>query len=154
MKAKFEQLMQKENLTAGKLAEMLEIQPAVISHLRAGRNKPSYDVIQKILRRFPQINPDWLLLDSEEMYREGYKTPDGETDRAANLFSSTGTSEQDVDSAEQPAQEMPEILTSRESNISEPSSEWSGISDSRTISKIERVIVFYADGTFQDFRKR
>ncbi len=61
--------MKSEGLTSSRLAEMLEVQPSGISHILSGRNKPGFDFLQKILRRFPQINPDWLLLDSGAMYR-------------------------------------------------------------------------------------
>lgn len=69
MKDKLLQLMKSEGLTSSRLAEMLEVQPSGISHILSGRNKPGFDFLQKILRRFPQINPDWLLLDSGAMYR-------------------------------------------------------------------------------------
>ena len=69
MREKLLRLMQTEGLTSSRLAELLETQPSSISHLLSGRNKPSFDLIQKILRRFPRINPDWLLLDSERMFR-------------------------------------------------------------------------------------
>lgn len=70
MREKLQKLMHIEGLTSSRLAEILEIQPSGISHLLAGRNKPGFDLLQKMLRRFPQINPDWLLLDSEDMYRK------------------------------------------------------------------------------------
>lgn len=69
MKAKILELMQREGLKPGQLAELLDISPAIISHILSERNKPSLDLLCKILRRFPQINPDWLLLDSPHMYR-------------------------------------------------------------------------------------
>ena len=69
MREKLLNLMKAEQLTASKLAELLGIQPSGISHILGGRNKPSFDLVQKILRRFPQVNPDWLLLDQGEMYR-------------------------------------------------------------------------------------
>lgn len=69
MKEKLQQLMKSEGLTSSRMAEMLGVQPSGISHLLSGRNKPGFDLLQKILRRFPQVNPDWLLLDAEQMYR-------------------------------------------------------------------------------------
>ena len=69
MKEKLQQLMKSEGLTSSRMAEILGIQPSGISHILAGRNKPGFDLLQKILRRFPRVNPDWLLLDSEQMYR-------------------------------------------------------------------------------------
>ena len=70
MREKLLDLMKNEGLKPSQLAEQLEINPAGISHILAGRNKPGFDLLQKILRRFPRINPDWLLLDSDKMYRE------------------------------------------------------------------------------------
>ena len=85
MKAKLQHLIKSEGLTASRFAEMLEIQPAGVSHILAGRNKPSFDLLQKILRRFPKINPDWLLLDSEQMYRDGWNENGSATDGTTSI---------------------------------------------------------------------
>ena len=69
MREKLTILMKSEQLTMTKFAELLGIQPSGISHILSGRNNASLDMVKKVLRRFPQINPDWLLLDKEEMYR-------------------------------------------------------------------------------------
>ena len=69
MREKLLDLMKNEGLKPSQLAELLGINPAGISHILAGRNKPSFELLQKILRRFPRINPDWLLLDSNQIYR-------------------------------------------------------------------------------------
>lgn len=74
MREKLLELMKNERLKSSQLAEMLEVNPAGISHLLAGRNKPGFDLLQKILRRFPQISPDWLMLDEGPMYREQQNT--------------------------------------------------------------------------------
>ena len=70
MREKLLKLMKYEKLSSSRLAEILEIQPSSISHILSGRNKPSFDFLVKILRRFPTLNPDWLLLDSDQMYRQ------------------------------------------------------------------------------------
>ena len=72
MKEKLRDLMTKEGLKPSQLAEIFGIKPAGISHMLSGRNKPGFDSLQKMLRRFPQINPDWLLLDQGPMYRSDY----------------------------------------------------------------------------------
>ncbi len=70
MKEKIVNLMKSEGLSPSRLADILETQPSRISHIVSGRNKPSFDLLQQILRRFPRVNPDWLLLDSDQMYRD------------------------------------------------------------------------------------
>lgn len=71
MREKLLDLMKSEGLKPSQLAERLEINPAGISHILAGRNKPSFDFLQKMLLKFPRLNPDWLLLDKGPMYRSG-----------------------------------------------------------------------------------
>lgn len=63
-------LLKEENLTAGKFADILGVQPSGISHLISGRNKPNFDFIAKVLTCFPAVNPDWLILGKGEMYRQ------------------------------------------------------------------------------------
>jgi hypothetical protein len=73
MEEKLRRLMKHEGINSTRLAEILGIQASGISHIMSGRNKPSYDFLLKLLQRFPQINPDWLLLDKGPMYRDEIK---------------------------------------------------------------------------------
>lgn len=69
MKERIEELMRSEGLTSVKLAELLSVQPSNISHIMSGRNNPSYDLIVKLVERFPRINPEWILLGKGDMYK-------------------------------------------------------------------------------------
>lgn len=69
MKERLQALMREENLTALRLAEILEVQPSSISHLIAGRNNPNFDFVVKVLTRFPEIDPDWFIMGRGEMFR-------------------------------------------------------------------------------------
>lgn len=73
MKDRLQQLLADKALTANKLAEMLEVQPSGISHILAGRNKPSIDFVTKLLTVFPDISPDWFILGTAPMYRSAIK---------------------------------------------------------------------------------
>ena len=75
MREKLEFILKNKGLTATSLARMLEIQPSGLSHILSGRNKPSFDLVVKILKVFPDLNPDWLLLDSEQVFREDAAHP-------------------------------------------------------------------------------
>ena len=78
MKDKLQLLIKsEEKITQSGLAEMLGIQPATITHIINGRNKPSYELLQKILVRFPNVSSDWLMLDRGEMLRDPSLTPSG-----------------------------------------------------------------------------
>lgn len=145
MKEKLLDLMKHEGLKPSQLAEILEVNPAGISHILAGRNKPGFDLLQKILRRFPQINPDWLLLDSSQMYRDEHP---GISQASAPASASQlpidndlfGSVEAKAVSPKTDRQE-PEITQSAASQFPV----------SRTGASVQRVVLFYDDQTFESF---
>ncbi len=69
MKDRLEKFIKTEGLTPSRFAEIMGVQPSSISHILGGRNKPSFDFIEKMLQRFPKLNPDWLLLGKGTIYR-------------------------------------------------------------------------------------
>lgn len=123
MREKLLDLMKNEGLKPSQLAELLEINPAGISHILAGRNKPGFDLLQKILRRFPRINPDWLLLDSDKMYR------DSEPEQSAPA---TAVESSISDGLFGPTRNTP-------------------LSGTRTDVAVRRIVILYDDLTFESF---
>ena len=61
-------LMEELGLTSTKLAEEIGVQRSSVSHIVSGRNKPSFDFIQKLMKRYPDVNPKWLLLGEGKIY--------------------------------------------------------------------------------------
>lgn len=149
MREKLLILLKTENLTSSRLAELLGIQPSNISHILSGRNKkPSFDFVQRILRRFPKINPDWLMLDSEQMYRN-------ESDSVGHSFTSESTV--DTIATEEPPfsntepEEMrnDEIHSLQKPHIPTSTTTLDKISHSQ--KAIKRVIILYTDHTFESY---
>lgn len=148
MKSKLEYLLQSENLTATSLARLLEIQPSGLSHILSGRNKPSFDLVVKILRAFPKINPDWLLLDSSQIYRDAI---------GDEVVVDSPTSEVEDSSDELPfaANENIEISQPQAEQKNDKSVNFVGaISGSSSSKKVERIIVLYDDSTFDSYSSR
>ena len=143
MREKLLNLMKSEQLTASKLAELLDIQPSGISHILSGRNKPSFDLVQKILRRFPRVNPDWLLLDKDEMYR----TIDIEPKPAA--LQSISTEELDGTMQQSPASGMTAPATNSTS-ASTPAQQIAAAYAPKS-GNVKRVIVLFDDHTFESY---
>ena len=144
MKDKLELLLREKQLNATSLARLLEIQPSGISHILSGRNKPSFDLVVKILRIFPDINPDWLLLDSSEVWRDGKEQTDGST-----LFSSEQSNTiNNPDVAELKNIEFSEgnaDLKNEKPSIFHPTK--NGAKD------VERIVVLYTDGSFDSYTR-
>ena len=141
MKEKLRDLLESEGLKPGQFAEMVGINPAGVSHLLAGRNKPGFELLQKILRRFPRVSPDWLLMDEGPMYRTNEQ----------NTFS---TATADPAPAKESASiaspnpmtlfETPSTATVAQQNEIATTAQHSG-------REVARVIVCYTDHTFESF---
>lgn len=128
MNKRIQQFLEIENLSPSKLADMLGLQRSGISHILAGRNKPSYDFILKFLRTFPNINPDWLLMGKGKIYRNG-----------------------ESDQNSQNEENTPQLSINFEENqeFYEESDETTEIKFIE--KKINRITLFYNDGSFQEF---
>ena len=150
MREKLLKLMKSEKLSSSRLAEMLEIQPSSISHILSGRNKPSFDFLVKILRRFPTLNPDWLLLDAEQMYRS--------SDNLEQRLG--GPSQRDSMSQQNTIADLGQLSGNREKSTDAPKENSTNRPignlgnlpvQTKTNADIERVIVLYSDKSFEAF---
>ena len=157
MRKKLQLLMNAENLTGSKLAEYLGIQPSSISHILGGRNKPSLDFVQKILQRYPRINPDWLLLDSDEMYRADSSPASSVASSAELQFSESPSMAESATQAEPSAAEN---HSSPADYTKQAPSTPSNVMD--TIAPlvaphnrgVKRIIVMFDDHTFESYEPR
>ena len=61
-------LLKAKNITARQFAEEIGIQPSGMSHIMSGRNNPSLEFVMKVVRRWPEVNINWLMLGKGEMY--------------------------------------------------------------------------------------
>jgi len=53
--------MESEDLKSSSFADKIGVNRATISHILSGRNKPSIDFLQKLLRAYPNLNSNWLI---------------------------------------------------------------------------------------------
>lgn len=138
MKDRIVQIIEKEGLTPSKFAEIIEVQRSNISHILAGRNKPSLDFLQKIMAAFPHISGDWLLTGSGTMDKGGDTNKDvTSNNHQADLFS--------VNSS--PPARYETIKHEDENTEKEDKLISSSISD----KKIKKIIVIYDDFGMDEF---
>lgn len=62
-------ILKEENLTASQFADLIDVQRSSMSHILSGRNNPSLDFVNKLLKAFPLIDTDWLMSGTGEMYK-------------------------------------------------------------------------------------
>jgi len=117
------------NISASAFADSIGVQRSSISHILSGRNKPSLDFIMKILDTYPEVELYWLLNG------KGYFPKDPSEDLPVNtppsLFDEQSTPIQTKQ--ELPDEERPVVNFKK--------------------SGVDRIVIFYKDGTFEEFKK-
>ncbi len=66
---RLQMLMRTEEMSAKDFAAEVGISAATMSNILNGRNKPSLEVLQKVLNRFRLVSSDWLILGIGSMYK-------------------------------------------------------------------------------------
>lgn len=137
MKERLELLIKNYGLTPSKFAESIGVQRSSISHILTGRNKPSYDLILKILDTYNEVNTDWLLKGEGEMTRNSTNS---------DLFTSVENKPKDTHVNKDESSTTKHIKA--EIN---PKKEIKKITDNNT-KDIESIAVLYTDGTFKVYK--
>ena len=131
------EILEKSGLTPSEFADKIEVQRSAISHITSGRNKPSLDFLLKIKDAFPEIDTDWLLFgrEKEEILEDQLET-EISTDLHPTLF--------DFESSDK---------ISRENQSKNSEEKLEVASTLKESKKIIRALLFYDDGSFEDFVK-
>ena len=159
MKERLLQLLDLEQLTPSKFADIIGVQRSSVSHVLSGRNNPSFDFLQKTLKSFPGLNADWLMLGKGTMYEQMGRAQTG------TLFDTPASQDERVDIPHEHG--TPEVAgdeqTDRESMISTAIAGQDDIIDAEHADRsemsdreaedpqIRRVVLLYSNGTFASF---
>jgi transcriptional regulator with XRE-family HTH domain len=125
MKDRIKKYMDYKSISAGELANLLEVQRSNISHILNGRNMPGAAFIEKLLICFPDLNARWLLTGKGEM-----------------------TSEEQVLSE-------PEVMPQKEIVKPLIKEQKTDVTDNSKKEKpISKVVLLFEDGTFIDYNRK
>lgn len=148
------ELINKENLTNKQFAERIEINPSIVSHILSGRNKVSLQVIESIKKAFTNVNLDYLLLGTGALFQE--------ITNVNNIESTSSQTESEALSIEEPKEADPNDVIDTKDNslnksnqIQEPvpySTESPQENPAGQTSDIERIVIFFKDGTFKSYK--
>mgnify|MGYP002624454654 CR=1 FL=1 len=67
-------ILKAKNISARQFAEEIGIQPSNMSHILSGRNNPSLEFVMKVMRRWPEININWLMFGKGEMFADSSRS--------------------------------------------------------------------------------
>ncbi|MBQ4819137.1 helix-turn-helix transcriptional regulator [Aquimarina sp. MMG016] len=145
---RIQKIMDFYNVSASSFADYMGVGRSSISHILSGRNRPSLDFVMKIVDAYTDVELDWLLYGkgvfpksenkplTQETVQSTPTTPASEPlpptqQTEQDLFSTTIT-ETEVSKTQGPLQENTKRSITGE-------------------NKIDRVLIFYTDGTFDEY---
>ncbi|MDH4473652.1 MAG: helix-turn-helix transcriptional regulator [Fluviicola sp.] len=66
IKDRIRMVIDSHRLTAGAFADKIGVQRSNVSHVLSGRNKPSFEFVEKMLLAFPKVQAHWLLTGRQQ----------------------------------------------------------------------------------------
>ena len=163
-------VMSIKNLTNAEFANTIGVQPSNISHLLSGRNKPSLDLIMKIVKRFPEIRLDWLLQGDGSMNKEYGEDWSGAHQAEINeknkviasdnsKIQELGRNQSQISFAFETKKDHEEVKPSLNQGdkaklkSNEPGTEKQNLplQEKKSGAGIEKIVIFYQDKTFKEY---
>ena len=148
MKDRIIRFIEAEKLTAAEFADTIGVQRSSVSHVLNGRNNPGFSFIQKILESYPNLNSRWLLTGEGSMYEKTNSVVSSKQEDP-KLFDIKKTEPQNALKMNNTPH-----TNEKEFNVTETDSPQKvSISPLEKENKtVIRVLIFYNDQTFDDFR--
>ncbi|MBV5315742.1 MAG: helix-turn-helix transcriptional regulator [Prolixibacteraceae bacterium] len=151
MEDRIRKFMEYKGITPSELADTIGVQRSNVTHVLKGRNKPSFQFIEKMLQIYPDLNAKWLLLGTGSMVDTPLKTRTL-FDQIAEKSTSPVLKAEKIEEKrviEEPLQtETKEIYNPIGAEKKQPQDE---LKDQffNSEKSIERIIVFFSDSTFK-----
>ncbi|WP_139921515.1 helix-turn-helix domain-containing protein [Hymenobacter sp. DG01] len=175
---RIKELLLSRQLSPTQFADAIGISRPIVSHILSGRNKPSLEVVQRVIAAFPELSLPWLLNGTGPMLAAAPQAV-AETPRSRTVRPKTELPYQPketeapkaLESEAAPAPVAPvisEVTLATEATAaveqvkpavtasvvpSEPSTQ-AGLAQTVSVpgKVIRRIVIFYQDGTFSDFQ--
>jgi transcriptional regulator with XRE-family HTH domain len=145
MNTRLQQFLAAENITQAQLADSLDVARAGVSHIIAGRNKPSYDFLSALLHHYPSLNAEWLMLGKGKMYKDLQEnTVEKIQEQPAGLLFDDFD---EIVEEKSDAQHSEPVNIHSTNKINNLDNAMQSIVKQRNVKKI---IVLFDDGTFQE----
>ncbi|WP_313807457.1 helix-turn-helix transcriptional regulator [Flavobacterium sp.] len=140
-------------LSASGFADKIGVQRSSLSHLLSGRNKPSLDFIMKITEVFPEVDLYWILNGTGNFPKdENQTTIIPKSESPSTLFSENQKNDAEQFSSEVNLFSEPSIEKNRvNENPEEKFSNTRNFETLKNDSDIDRIVVFYKNGTFKNY---
>ena len=75
MKDRIRQIMESQHMTQQVFADYIGVGAATLSSIFNDRTRPTLNIVEAIKKKIPNINTDWLMFGSGDMYRADTDAP-------------------------------------------------------------------------------
>lgn len=154
-------LMNAQGMNPTQFADEIEVQRSSISHILSGRNNPSLDIVTKILKRFKEVDSNWLILGQGSLVSSKNEI---NIDKSPSLFDEeeilqkieNSSNNEYILEIEERIKDLESIIKVSEkkdithNTIQGIDQEIKHIVNTREVKKI---IIFYNDNTFEELIK-
>ncbi|MBT2559410.1 helix-turn-helix domain-containing protein [Hymenobacter sp. ISL-91] len=178
---RIQELLRVRELSSSQFADAIGVSRPVVSHILSGRNKPSLEVVQKVIAAFPDLSLSWLLNGTGPML-ERVATA-GATKESVTLTAPVPRAQPDTapasvaapvpttaptpathvppvaaepveapKQAPQPRPAAPVVSVEPTASAATPAGADLAYALAEPGKRIRRIVLFYQDGTFTDFR--
>jgi transcriptional regulator with XRE-family HTH domain len=143
---RIEKILEYYSLSASIFADQIGVQRSSLSHLLSGRNKPSLDFVMKVVDIFPEVDLYWLLNGKGNFPKQN----DWEQKQAPTPIHEKKT--------EIKREEHLDLFSTAKANDEKSSTkaiedEVKTISSPNQHSEIERIVVFFKNGSFKNYEQ-
>ncbi len=161
MVERIKKLLEMEQLSQSQFADEINFKRASLAHMLSGRNNPSLDFVTKVKDRFSEVSLDWLIFGTGQMLVKQVeketveeKKPQHEkviVDSQKEIdFDIAPKSELQNENVQQDSLPIESLAREQVNRASTPI--LNTIIDSSTKSK--KVMIFFDDGTFEEYNSR
>lgn len=141
-------LLRELGINHSRFADKIGVQRSSISHVLSGRNKPSFEFLQKLFKAYPKINADWLIIGREPMFLDA--NSQDET-ISAEISSSKRDSNSGTD-MEFGMDNQNNLVKSEDPAVYNKQTK--DITISGSTGSIETILILYKDGSFREYNPR
>lgn len=155
---RIKELIDNLQLTNSEFAKQVNLNPAIISHILGGRNKPSLQVIESIKQAFTNVNIDYLITGSGQLFNDFTNV---NSPAMTDFSDSSGFPMEGIRVAAVPGETFqrnspspdpePDNTTLKEKAAVKTYQEETP-SESTEDRAIEQIVIFYKDGSFKAYR--
>jgi transcriptional regulator with XRE-family HTH domain len=153
MEKQLNELMAFYGLTSAQFADKIGVQRSSISHILSGRNKPSYDFLQKITNAFKNVDANWLLNGTgtiEKKLEKAIIVP-----KEQDLFSQQLSSpESETKKIISEGSESNKIVENKPSNITQNTINQGIITEFTNVNNVKQIILIFENNTFEIINRK